>query len=392
MHFKRNFKNIFLTCLFLTALIKPLNSYTEIEKLTRSEILEILKRDYINNYNEDFYIIGPGDEIKVTVAPDYPELESNTFIDGSGFIQLPKIKRAYVQGLTLDELNILLTELYKDYVKYPDVGTSVISYRPVKILVEGEVNNPGYHTLKGSLNTTVKKKELIPFNKELNTFNNDDFRDKIFEENKISYYFPTLFDVLRKSGGVTQFSDLSNVSVVRLNPIGRGGGEIKASLDLNEPFNGNILISNFRIYDGDIIKVEKLDKADRAVISRAIKANLNPKFIQIFVSGRVKQPGLKVLGKPSTLNDAIDISGGTRVIKGPIKYISYNKNGTINTTKLRYNKSAKKGSYKNPYLSNGDIIIVGESLLSNTTEFINEVTSPFQGMFSAYSLIQAISD
>ncbi len=392
MNFKRNFKNIFLTCLFLTALIKPPNSYTEIEKLTRNEILEILKRDYIKKYNEDFYIIGPGDEIKVSVAPDYPELESNTLIDGSGFIQLPKIKRAYVKGLTLDELNILLTEFYKDYVKYPDLGTSVISYRPVKFLVEGEVNNPGYHTLKGSLNTNVSKKALLPFNEELNTFNNNDFRNQIFQQNSVSYYFPTLFDVLRKSGGVTQFSDLSNVSVIRLNPIARGGGEIKARLDLNEPFNENTLISNFRIYDGDIIKVEKLDEADRGVISRAIRANLNPKFIQIFVSGRIKQPGLKVLGKPSTLNDAIEISGGTRVIKGPIKYISYNKNGTVNSIKINYNKSAKKGSYKNPYLSNGDIIIVGESLLSNTSEFISEVTAPFQGMFSAYSLIEALSN
>ena len=56
----------------------------------------------------------------------------------------------------------------------------------------------------------------------------------------------------------------------------------------------------------------------------------------------------------------------------------------------KYKRSSKRGSYRNPYLSEGDLIIVGNSFLSNSTEFLKEVTAPFQGLYSTYSLIDAL--
>ena len=45
-----------------------------------------------------------------------------------------------------------LLEAYKEYVRFPDVEINIIEYRPVEVLVNGEVNKPGLLTLKGSLN------------------------------------------------------------------------------------------------------------------------------------------------------------------------------------------------------------------------------------------------
>ena len=47
---------------------------------------------------------------------------------------------------------------------------------------------------------------------------------------------------------------------------------------------------NIRIYDGDTIKIAKLSELNKNNINKAIKYNLNPKFINVFVAGRVKNP------------------------------------------------------------------------------------------------------
>ena len=43
-------------------------------------------------------------------------------------------------------------------------------------------------------------------------------------------------------------------------------------------------------------------------------------------------------------------------------------------------------------MRDGDVIIVGENILTLTNEVLNEITSPFQGIFTTYALIKAVSD
>ena len=67
--------------------------------------------------------------------------------------------------------------------------------------------------------------------------------------------------------------------------------------------------------------------------------------------------------KASVLSDAIDMAGGTKALKGPIRFVRFNNDGTVDKRKFSYRPSAKRGSYKNPKLRNGDLIVVGTSLL-----------------------------
>ena len=48
--------------------------------------------------------------------------------------------------------------------------------------------------------------------------------------NQVSY-FTTLFDAIREAGGITNYSDLSNIEVKRINNISNGGGYKKTELD-----------------------------------------------------------------------------------------------------------------------------------------------------------------
>ena len=59
---------------------------------------------------------------------------------------------------------------------------------------------------------------------------------------------------------------------------------------------------------------------------------------------------------------------------------------------FKFNSKAKRGSYKNPQLIDGDIIMIDDSALSNTTDVLTQLTTPINGIFSTYALIKAISN
>lgn len=356
-----------------------------------------LNTDYLKNVPTIDYIIGSGDTLLIKVSPQYPELISQVTIDGEGTIALNPVGRIFVKDLTITELSNLLNKYFKKYVKFPDVEITVVNYRPVNITLDGEVNNPGIHTLQGSLNLLEQSPSILiaqpSLNREAVNARPDPFEITTDpEDNKINYYFPTVFDAIRSGGGITRFSDLSKVKIVRKNSISEGGGEITTTLNFEKTILRGDNSQNIRIYDGDFIFIEKMEETNEKIISSAIKSNLNPKYIRVYVTGRVREPGMITLGKSSTLNDAIDVAGGTKVLKGPIKYLTFNNDGTINKTKIKYRKNRKRGSKNNPYLKEGDLIFVGSTLLSNSAEVINEVTQPFQGLYSAYRLIELLSE
>lgn len=306
------------------------------------------------------------------------------------------MNRVYVQGLTINELNQALNESYLQYVKFPSLSTRVVNYRPLKIYLDGEVENPGLHILPGytKLNNLIRRSPIIenpstegeffePNNAEsLNSI----YQDEIFD----SFYFPTVFDAIREAGGLTYFSDISKIEVIRVNPISNGSGFIQRNLNFEKVFSDNSS-ENIRIYDGDKIIINKSKDIDSQKIAKAIRSNINPKFINVFVNGRVKLPGKKTLPKISSMNDALMLSGGPKVIRGSINLISFSNKGLVEKRKLRYNKNAINGSKQNPFLKSNDIIFVGDNILSTSSEVISEVTKPFQGLLSVYGLVKAIN-
>ncbi len=394
---KRSPLLLFIIILSLYPLLNSSRS-SENKNILESQETDIsINIDYFNKLPKNDYIIGPGDNLLIIISKDYPELTRNIVVNGEGTINLYSLGRIYVEGLTITELTSLLDKAYKEYVRYPDIEVNIIDYRPVEILVNGEVNKPGLLTLEGSLSISPKyrspleEKAFLGSSMTPQAFQN---LNQIYnnEENDIKFYFPKVFDALYKSGGVTEYSDLSKVKLIRENSLSNGGGKIETILDLEKYILYGDDSHNIRIYDKDIIVINKLKNPDQNIISNAVRYRMNPQYVQVIVSGRVNTPGVFKLSRKSTLNDAIDMAGGTRVIRGPIKYLSFNNDGTIDKRKIKYRKNLKRGSFSNPYLKQGDLIVVGSSFLSKSAEAIKEFTEPFQGIYSTYRLYELVSE
>ena len=72
--------------------------------------------------------------------------------------------------------------------------------------------------------------------------------------------------------------------------------------------------------------------------------------------------------------------------------IRYNGDGSISKKKISYSANAPRGSKRNPYLKEGDLITVKNSVLSKTTGVLKEVTAPIQGIYFTKELIESFGD
>jgi polysaccharide export outer membrane protein len=106
----------------------------------------------------------------------------------------------------------------------------------------------------------------------------------------------------------------------------------------------------------------------------------------VFVSGRVKAPGTVVLPQGSSLNQALMAAGGPKLLRGPVEFVRFTKEGVTDRRRFGYSPGASTGDYKNPILMAGDIVRVDDSLLSSGVEVLNEVTGPVVGIYSLYRI------
>jgi len=112
----------------------------------------------------------------------------------------------------------------------------------------------------------------------------------------------------------------------------------------------------------------------------AVQTNLSPQFIQVYVGGRVVNPGGVQLPQGSALNQAINLAGGTRLLKDKVEFIRFTREGEVDRRIFSYNPNAARTSYKNSILMAGDI--VRDSALSAGIGLLNEVATPFVGVSS----------
>ena len=350
------------------------------------ESINKVSSDYIRNIpDSSFYLLGPGDTLDLKVTEATSELNKKFTINGEGIANLERLNRIYVSGLTIAELTEILNKEYSVYVKDPDVNLSIVNYRPIKIYIKGEVEVPGIHILKGESSLL----ESLP--DRTDSINNISLKNSInYPRNNNS--FPSVFDAIRESGGVTMFADLSDIKVTRINTISKGSGRIGTNINLLDTIELKDNSQNIRLYDGDTIFVPKSEEVLMSQIAGAIKSNLNPKYIDVVLSGRVENPGIIKVSKISALTEAINVAGGAKVLKGPVHFLRYNSDGGLDRRKFGLKMSASRGSYRNPYLKNGDIIYVGKSILNTTNEVVTEVTAPLQGLFSAIGFYQLLLD
>ena len=95
------------------------------------------------------YILGPGDELSITVPDSEQRVNSTIVIDPSGYIGVTMIGRVKAAGLTIAELHESLSKSFKTYFVNPQVAVNVVQFRSQPVSVIGAVNTPGVHQLQG---------------------------------------------------------------------------------------------------------------------------------------------------------------------------------------------------------------------------------------------------
>ena len=423
---KRNF--LFLLLFSFLQLNQPFIALSEENKAIKNSP----SLDYLKKINKEEYIVGKGDYLKIIVDGDVTDFDTNVEkglnssnrkifgpssgiygfsgiyeIDTSGQIYMPQINRIYIAGLTVSELINILNERLREVLINPSVNIVILRYRPVRVYVSGQVETPGLYTLAGEYNANNISRDSNKTQDITDSLNFDESRDykipnivsqrasvEITDStNQLSSIFhPTVFDALQRAGGINSYSDLSNIEVVRENTLSAGGGKIMSKLNFLDFIQNGQSSQNIRLFDGDLIRVPKSKKILSAQLSEAIRSNLNPRFIKIFLSGRVESPGPITVSKASTLSDAIEAAGGARFFKGNVIFTRFNNDGSIDRRTFGYNRSKKRGSYKNPYLKNGDIIRIGKGVVATANEILTEIAGPFVPIYSTYGIVKSLTN
>lgn len=355
----------------------------------RSSPLPVEQRAQVNY---DAYILGPGDGLQIELL-DLPELSGRFSIGPDGTLYLPRLRALYVEGLTVEELRNFLRQQFSTYVRNPQVYVRPVAYRPIRVYVGGEVKRPGYYTLTGVQSANEYSDKSTTFNSNLSTADTGlgATKNTIASGSSSATLFPTVFDAIQSAEGITPYTDLSQVQVIRKRAEGLGGGRIKTDLNFLSLITEGNETQNIRLFDGDTLNVGKSPIVLRDQLLKAGQSNLSPQFMEVFVTGRVNIPGGVKIPQGSSLNQAISLAGGTKLLRGRVEFVRFNREGTIDRRIFAYSPGAAADAPNNPVLAAGDLIRVNESFLSGSVSVLNELTGPFVGLYSVYSLFNGIN-
>ena len=296
----------------------------------------------------DTYRLGPGDSFFVNVQ-QFPELSFQATLDIQGNVVVPLEGVISLNGLTLQETEALIAQIYNQYVVNPDVSLTLVAQRGVEVTILGEVVRPGYYPLG----------------------------------------VPQIAAALLSAGGTTGQADLRSVLIQRRLPDGQ---TIERNVDLFTPLKEGQEIPDVSLQDGDVIMVERLDPSeldeyDRNLVARSTlaKPTITVRFLN-YGSGNLG-------GATSGALTAIDLPNGSRFADaliranlnpdtsnlGEVALIRFDEEaGQAFTTTLDGNGAFRGMPDENPPLQDNDVIIVNRTVLAKITYALNTFTQPFR--------------
>ena len=394
MKVKFNFKHAAAPVLVFSALTSPLpHAEANVISLPVKHVQTSSNSQKRVDINYDTYILGPGDSLLIDVL-DLPEFSGTVSIGPDGTIYLPRLRALYVEKLTIEELRHLLTKQFKQYIINPEIYIRPVKYRPIRVYVGGEVKRPGYYTLSGVQNLTQSTADegIIKVDSNSVINNTSSQSTTISGGASSSTLFPTIFDAIRTAQGITPYSNLAEVQVTRRQASSSGGGRLRANLNFLSLITKGDESQNIRLFDGDVVTVGKSPTVLREQLLKAGQTNLTPQFLEVYVSGRVEQPGAVTLPQGSSLVQAIDLAGGTKVLHGKVEFIRFTREGEIDRRIFGFKSDAPSGDYRNPVLMAGDVVRLRETALTKTLAVVNEITTPAIGIHSVYYLFDDFSN
>lgn len=95
------------------------------------------------------YTIAKGDLLIIKVWQN-PDLADEVIVRPDGMISFPLVGDLQAEGLTISEMKERLTAKLKEFIKYPQVSISIKAIAGQKVIILGEVENPGVYLVTGN--------------------------------------------------------------------------------------------------------------------------------------------------------------------------------------------------------------------------------------------------
>jgi len=298
------------------------------------------------------YVIGPGDEIKITV---WGKIEGQWYVvvDSDGNISLPKVGILGVTGLTFKELKELLhKELSKYYIGF-EMNVSMGALRTIRVYVIGNAKRPGAYTIS-SLSTLINALFEAGGPSKTGTM-----RDIQLKRNGQTVVHFDMYDFLLK-GDKTKDARIMPEDVIFIPPIGpvtaiagsvnnpaiyelKGETKISQLLELagglnTLAFRGRVQVE--RILDNNLQVVFETDLNNVTDKDVSLQSGDVVKIFPIVqdkkiikVTGAVQREGEYGFSPNMTVKDLISLSGG-------LKYYAYSKEAEL--TRIHVTDSGPK--------------------------------------------------
>ena len=294
---------------------------------------------------EDAYTLGAGDIIEINLF-QVPEYSGPTQVLVDGTLNLPLAGVVDVNGMTLRDAADAISAQYAPYYRRPIVTLSLLSARPVRFSISGEVSSAGSYT-----------------------FN---IGDTSVDSSLSSARLATLTSAIQAAGGVTASADVRQIQISR--PQRTSSGQTQTELitvNLWELVQDGQLINDITLRDGDAIAIPAAETIDLAEARQLASANLYSaeRPIDVAVVGEVKRPGPHTIalntaetdGLVPTVTRAIQVAGGITEIANvrQIEVRRQGPSGTSQTLNIDLWKLLQEGDInQDTVLQNGDTVYI----------------------------------
>jgi protein involved in polysaccharide export with SLBB domain len=267
------------------------------------------------------YKIGPGDMLEITLWKRSEGTKEEILVRPDGKISFGFVEDLDVKGLTANQLDTLLTEDIKRYIKNPRLDVVVKKYQSKFVTFVGEVyTNINFRSGPGKYELTGKT---------------------------------TLLEMLSRIGGPTQNANLRDVRVRNKN------GQ-SFSADLYQTINFGDTSQDAILNDGDLVFIPAITK----------EAN------RVYVFGEVAKPGVYTFsGSEMLLFDAVSQAGGltvfatpesTRIVRGDIT-----RPEVLEADLKALMEDGDRT--QNAALINGDLVYVPRGVLGDVNVFFKQI-------------------
>ncbi|NJL23015.1 MAG: polysaccharide export protein, partial [Leptolyngbyaceae cyanobacterium SM1_3_5] len=313
----------------------------------------------------DAYVLGPGDQVRIDIF-DVPELSGSNgtyTVLADGSLNLPWIGSVSVRGMSLSTVGQELTQRYARFIRDPLITVSLLGERPVRVAVTGEVNRPGTYTTGQSAGEGRAGEVTADTAGQLST----------------------VTQAIQTAGGITQGANIRNIEVRR--PRLNQPAEV-ISVDLFALLRGD-LGEDMTLRDGDTVFVPTATMVTAEEATELASASFSPNTIDVNVVGEVVSPGTVQVPPNVTLNQAILAAGGfdnRRARTADVELVRLNPDGTVSRREIPVDFSAGISEEDNPALRSNDIVIVGRSGITRTSDFLDTITRPLAPLLGILGL------